>query len=470
MSYGFPLIVESLVAILLLITILYCVRLNNGIKQFKGRREEIEINDRRADHRNGDRRTRDCRPQDNGAGSRPDAGGAPARVREICREIGHQLKAGESVLDRLTQIAALRPASAPASGTTRTPASSSARQPKPAMPDTKTIMAAAQAFARTRPFAHAGPGGMIRLLREFRLIPIVLIAAGCLFALKLMGLMFDGGYLLGSRGLSADNTITIPLSSSSQELTPQTVTLDGWAPPAGGKQSWMREIFGFPDVTGSVNSGASPRKKSGHRDRFFQRAQSRPRRIIRPRTRARRATRRQEPAAGSQMSRSSTARKSRSITTRPVSAAERAILERLHERRQELDKRARELDMRESMLKEAEAKLDIRMRELKDIEAQAGAGAKKKEEAEASRFKNLATMYENMKAKDAAKIFDRLDIKVLLDMTSQINPRRMSEILAQMSPDAAERLTVELASRASGTDKPQNPANLPKIEGRPNGS
>jgi flagellar motility protein MotE (MotC chaperone) len=154
---------------------------------------------------------------------------------------------------------------------------------------------------------------------------------------------------------------------------------------------------------------------------------------------------------------------------RPVSPAERAILERLHERRQELDKRARELDMRESMVKEAEAKLDIRMRELKGVEGQSG-GAKKKEEAEVSRFKNLATMYENMKAKDAAKIFDRLDIKVLLDMTSQINPRRMSEILAQMSPDAAERLTVELASRAGGTDKPQNPANLPKIEGRPNGS
>ena len=56
-------------------------------------------------------------------------------------------------------------------------------------------------------------------------------------------------------------------------------------------------------------------------------------------------------------------------------------------------------------------------------------------------------MYETMKPKEAAKIFDRLDMKVLVDVASQINPRRMSEIMAQMSTEAAEKLTVEFASR-----------------------
>ena len=32
-------------------------------------------------------------------------------------------------------------------------------------------------------------------------------------------------------------------------------------------------------------------------------------------------------------------------------------------------------------------------------------------------------MYENMKPRDAAKIFDRLDVDVLLQVASQINPR-----------------------------------------------
>ncbi len=40
---------------------------------------------------------------------------------------------------------------------------------------------------------------MIRFARDFRLIPIVLLATVCLFALKVSGLVFDGGYTLAER-------------------------------------------------------------------------------------------------------------------------------------------------------------------------------------------------------------------------------------------------------------------------------
>ena len=75
-----------------------------------------------------------------------------------------------------------------------------------------------------------------------------------------------------------------------------------------------------------------------------------------------------------------------------------------------------------------------------------------------------------MKAKDAAKVFDRLEMKVLIEIASQINPRRMSDILAQMTAESAERLTVELAARANGGDRAASASDLPKIEGKPNGS
>ena len=61
-------------------------------------------------------------------------------------------------------------------------------------------------------------------------------------------------------------------------------------------------------------------------------------------------------------------------------------------------------------------------------------------------------MYEGMKPKDAAKVFDRLEMSVLFEIASQIAPRKMSDILGLMSTEAAERLTVELARRA-GSDK-----------------
>ena len=153
------------------------------------------------------------------------------------------------------------------------------------------------------------------------------------------------------------------------------------------------------------------------------------------------------------------------MARRPQSAAEMAILERLQERRTELDARAKELDMRENLLKAAEKRVEARINELKDLEARINNVMQVRDDGEAARFKNVVTMYENMKAKEAAKIFDRLDLKILVEVATQINPRRMSDILAQMTPEAAERLTVELAARSTAKDKP---ADLPKIEGKPN--
>ncbi len=40
---------------------------------------------------------------------------------------------------------------------------------------------------------------MSRWLRDFRLMPIVMVAIGCLFALKTFGLFSEGGYTLGQR-------------------------------------------------------------------------------------------------------------------------------------------------------------------------------------------------------------------------------------------------------------------------------
>jgi flagellar motility protein MotE (MotC chaperone) len=63
-------------------------------------------------------------------------------------------------------------------------------------------------------------------------------------------------------------------------------------------------------------------------------------------------------------------------------------------------------------------------------------------------------------------------MRVLIEVVNAMNPRRMADILAQMTPDVAERLTLEIANRSGAVDKTQTvvPADLPKIEGRPNKS
>jgi flagellar motility protein MotE (MotC chaperone) len=148
-----------------------------------------------------------------------------------------------------------------------------------------------------------------------------------------------------------------------------------------------------------------------------------------------------------------------------VMPAERAILERLQARRQELEARSREIDIRESLLKAAEKRIESKVEEMKAVEARISTASGQKSEAESARLKNIVTMYEGMKPKDAAKVFDRLDMSVLLDIATQIAPRKMSDILGLMMPEAAERLTVEMARRA-GTDRADAAAELPKIEGK----
>ena len=151
--------------------------------------------------------------------------------------------------------------------------------------------------------------------------------------------------------------------------------------------------------------------------------------------------------------------------TQPMSASERAILERLQSRRQELEARAREIDIRESLLKAAEKRIESRIEELKAVESRISTATEQKSEADTARFKGIITMYEGMKPKDAAKVFDRLEMSVLFEIASQIAPRKMSDILGLMSAEAAERLTIEMARRA-GSDKSASAADLPKIEGK----
>ena len=151
--------------------------------------------------------------------------------------------------------------------------------------------------------------------------------------------------------------------------------------------------------------------------------------------------------------------------TAPVSASERAILERLQSRRQELEARAREIEIRESLLKSAEKRIESKVEEMKAVETRISTASGAKSETDAARFKGIITMYEGMKPKDAAKVFDRLEMSVLFEIASQIAPRKMSDILGLMAPESAERLTVEMARRA-GPDKSAAVVDLPKIEGK----
>ena len=44
-------------------------------------------------------------------------------------------------------------------------------------------------------------------------------------------------------------------------------------------------------------------------------------------------------------------------------------------------------------------------------------------------------------------------MRILIEVVNAMNPRRMSDILGQMTPEAAERLTIEIANRSGAVGK-----------------
>lgn len=136
------------------------------------------------------------------------------------------------------------------------------------------------------------------------------------------------------------------------------------------------------------------------------------------------------------------------------SAAERAVLESLGKRRESLQQQEGQLDLREKLLQATEERIQKRVDELKKLEERIEAAVEEKKKQEENEIAGLVTMYENMKPKDAARIFDRLSLPILMKVVRQMKPRKMADILAKMHPEAAERLTVAIASNASAPMEP----------------
>lgn len=123
------------------------------------------------------------------------------------------------------------------------------------------------------------------------------------------------------------------------------------------------------------------------------------------------------------------------------------VLQQLAKRREQLDLRARQLDEREALIQAAEQRMDQKMAELKALQAMVEDLLKQRSAEEEAELKSLVKMYENMKPKDAAQVFEEMDMDVLLDVVERMNERKAAPILALVTPTRAKEITFELANR-----------------------
>jgi flagellar motility protein MotE (MotC chaperone) len=121
------------------------------------------------------------------------------------------------------------------------------------------------------------------------------------------------------------------------------------------------------------------------------------------------------------------------------------ILKNLAKRREELEQWREEIAQKETILKAAEIKAEKKIAELTDLKNEVNDLLKSYNDKEDLKISSLVQIYENMKPKDAAKIFESLDMDILLQVIDRMNKSKTAPILAQMSPDIATNITIEFA-------------------------
>lgn len=121
----------------------------------------------------------------------------------------------------------------------------------------------------------------------------------------------------------------------------------------------------------------------------------------------------------------------------------------LSKRRKLLDNRERALSVREALLKAAEQEINQKYEELLSIRSEIKDLLAQQSEEEQKRIASLVKIYEGMKPKDAARIFNTLDRDVLIQVVSEMSERKSAPIIASMDPDRARTLTIMLMEQKS---------------------
>lgn len=131
-----------------------------------------------------------------------------------------------------------------------------------------------------------------------------------------------------------------------------------------------------------------------------------------------------------------------------LSQAEVQVLQALGRRREELELRSVEIETRADLLTAAERRIEQRLAELRRLEGEVAGLLGQLDEEQEERMTNLVDVYQRMRAKDAAAVFDTLDEDTLLQVASRMRQANLAEIMGRMQPARARRLTEMLADRA----------------------
>lgn len=142
-------------------------------------------------------------------------------------------------------------------------------------------------------------------------------------------------------------------------------------------------------------------------------------------------TSKETPAASSAM-----VEKSASVTAVDVDH-----LQKLNERKKELDAREEELNRMESELQVQKVELDKRLKELEEMRTKISSMLEDRVKVDEEKVDTLVQMYSNMKAPQAAKVFETMDEDLAVEILGRMKKKNAADIMNILKPEKAQVLS-----------------------------
>ena len=121
------------------------------------------------------------------------------------------------------------------------------------------------------------------------------------------------------------------------------------------------------------------------------------------------------------------------------------LLFSLNQKKKGLEEKTEKLKEREKLVIVAEQRLDQKIAELKQLKAAIEKIVEIEDEQVQKNTQDLVKMYESMKPKAAAKIFDKLSMSVLMKIVKKMSKKKASPILSAMDVSKVKSLTTLMA-------------------------
>ncbi|CAO4839300.1 MAG: hypothetical protein CNLJKLNK_00936 [Holosporales bacterium] len=132
-----------------------------------------------------------------------------------------------------------------------------------------------------------------------------------------------------------------------------------------------------------------------------------------------------------------------------TSPKEVLVFKSLGLRRQELDKREKILHQKEMEIGLLDKKIKEKVTALQEIEKKVKEQLSILDKTEIEKAEKLAKLFSTMKPKDAASIFEGLDLAIVIAIASKMSEKKLSAIFALLSPDKARQITTKISNKSS---------------------